>query len=136
MTRHILAIFWLVAAAGATVVAQTEPVLNAINMPKYPALAYQARVEGTVKLTFTLAANVGEPKNVVVVSGPPMLTEAALENLQTWKFENPYAVERKYETTFRYQLGMEVPFPGSPTVTFKSFYQVDIVADVPQKGVE
>jgi hypothetical protein len=33
-----------------------------------------------------------------------MLKGAAIDNARTWKFENPYAVERKYETTFRYRL--------------------------------
>jgi hypothetical protein len=42
--------------------AQTEPALVTVNMPKYPPLARQARIEGVVKLTFTLSANAGEPK--------------------------------------------------------------------------
>ena len=99
-------------------------------------LARQARIEGVVKLTFTLSANSKEPTNIEVVSGHPMLKGAAIDNVKTWKFENPYAVERKYETTFRYRLSsIEVPLPRSATVTFESFHQVDLVADVAQATV-
>ena len=46
-------------------------------------------------------------------------------------FENPYAVDRKYETTFRYKLsGIEVPKPRRLTVTFESFEHVEILSDI------
>jgi TonB family protein len=74
--------------------AQTdEPELVSANMPIYPALARQARIEGTVKVTFTLSANSGEPANVEVVSGHPVLKGAAVENVKTWHLRNPYAVD-------------------------------------------
>ncbi len=119
-----------IAAAAA---AQTEPVLSTANIPKYPPLACQARVEGVVKLTFTLAAHSDEPTNVEVVSGHSLLKAAATENIKSWRFENPYAVERKYETTFTYRLsGKELP--GSAvkrlTISLESFHQVEIVTDV------
>ena len=89
-----------------------------------------------MKLTFTLSANSGEPANIEVVSGHPMLKGAAIDSVITWKFENPYAVERKYETTFRYRLsGVEVPSPRSATITFESFHEVDLVTDVAQPTV-
>jgi hypothetical protein len=50
-----------------------------------------------VTLTFTLAAHASEPTNIGVVSGHPLLNGATLENVKTWRFDNPYAVERKYE---------------------------------------
>ena len=60
-----------------------------------------------------------------------MLKSAVVENVKTWKFENPYAVERKYETTFVYKLsGVEVPLPKKCTVTFDSYHQVELVSDV------
>jgi len=113
--------------------AQTEPVLTSANVPMYPQLAAQGRVQGVVKLTFTLAARAAEPTNVEVVSGHPMLKGAALENVKTWKFANPYAVERKYETTLEYRLsGREVASGESRklTVTLESFRKMEIVTDV------
>ena len=58
--------------------AQTdEPALLSANIPFYPPLARQARVYGTVKVTFTLPANAGEPVDVEAASGHPMLKPAA-----------------------------------------------------------
>jgi TonB family protein len=137
MTSRIVTLLSLVVAVFCiTLAAQTEPTLIAVNMPKYPPLACQARIEGVVKLTFTLSANGGQPTNVEVLSGHPMLKGAAVDNVKTWKFDNPHAVERKYETTFRYRLsGVEVPAPTSAVVTFQSFHQVDLVTDVAQPSV-
>jgi TonB family protein len=115
--------------------AQTEPKLVTVNMPTYPPLARQARIEGMVKLTFTLPANAKEPASIEVVSGHPALNGAAIESVKSWRFENPYAVERKYETTFRYQLsGVEV-LHAETTVTFKSFHQVELVTDLAEPTV-
>jgi hypothetical protein len=80
-------------------------------------------VYGTVKLTFTLPANAGEPVNVEASSGHPMLKPAAVENVKTWRFRNPYAVERKYETVLDYRLLETEPHH----VTFESFHHVEIV---------
>lgn len=111
-----------------------EPTLITANIPKYPPLARQARVEGVVKLTFTLPANTGIPAKVEVLSGHPMLKTGAIENVKTWKFANNYAVDRKYETTFRYHLsGVEVATPTQCKVTFDSFHQVEVVADPVQE---
>ncbi len=108
--------------------AQSEPSLIAVNMPTYPPLARQARIAGVVRLTFVLSGNDGEPTNVEVVSGHPMLKDAAVENVKTWKFNSSYACG-KYQTTFRYR------FSGAEgthsVVTFHTFHQVDVVADAP-----
>jgi TonB family protein len=130
-TRIVKQYCYFVAVFCLTMAAQTEPTLSTLNMPKYPTLARQARIEGVVKLTFTLSAKGGEPANIEVVSGHPLLNDAAIANVKTWKFENPYAVECKYETKFRYRLsGLEVALPKSATVTFESFHQVELVTDV------
>lgn len=137
MTGRIIKLLCFVLAVFCiTTAAQTEPTLVTVNIPKYPPLACQARVAGEVKLTFTLPANSTQPTNIEVVSGHPMLKWGAIDNVRTWKFENPYSVDRKYETTFRYRLsGVEVPLPKTATVTFESFHQVDLVTDVPQPVV-
>ena len=110
-----------------TMAAQDEPVLVSANIPKHPPLACQARIEGSVKLSFTLAANAAEPTNVEVVSGQVILKGAAAENVKTWRFHNPYAVERKYETTFDYRL----PSSGPQKVIFESFNRVEVATCLP-----
>jgi hypothetical protein len=79
-----------------------------------------------VKVTFTLPAHAGEPANVEAASGHPLLKAASVENVKTWHFRNPYAAERKYETTFRYRLTK-----GRKKVTFESFHDVEIVIPEP-----
>jgi len=115
ITMHILPIAGLVAVASVCVAAQTEPVLKSANMPPHPPLARQARLEGVVKVTFVLPANADAPNSVEAISGHPMLNDAAVDNVKTWRFENPNAVDRKYETILRYKLsGVEgsQPQPG------------------------
>ena len=125
-------LIFLVTAISIAAVAQTEPSLLSANIPKYPPLACQARIEGVVRLTFTLPAKGLQPTKVEVVSGHPMLKDATVENVKTWRFEqNPYAVERNYETTFKYRLsGAEVAGERKVSVTFESFREVEVVTDV------
>lgn len=61
--------------------------------PAYPAAASEANVEGEV----TVNALVGKDGNVLsatVVSGPPLLREAALKAVEQWQF-HPYLVSGK-----------------------------------------
>jgi TonB family protein len=132
MTSRTCFVICFIAAVTVTVAGQTEPVLTSVNIPKYPPLACQARIEGVVKLTFTLPGNGAQPTNVEVVSGHPMLKGAAAENLKTWRFENPYAVDRKYETTFKYRLSRaEVVGETKAEVIFESFHGVEVVTGEP-----
>src|SRR5437879_3859329 len=98
MASRISIILCFVGAVCIAMAAQTEPELMSANITRYPPLARQARIEGIVKVTFTLPANAEEPANVEAASGHPMLKGAAVENVKTWHFRNPYAIERKYET--------------------------------------
>jgi periplasmic protein TonB len=56
--------------------------------PEYPALARQARVEGTVVLQATIGKD-GTVQNLRLVSGHPMLTQAAIQAVKQWMYK-PY----------------------------------------------
>jgi Gram-negative bacterial TonB protein C-terminal len=127
MLIRICTVLYFAAAIPITMTAQSEPALVSANIPRHPPLACQARIEGSVKLTFSLKANASEPTDVEVVSGHPMLKSAAVENVKTWHFQNPYAAERKYETIFDYRL----PLSGPQKVTFESFHRVEISTCLP-----
>ena len=76
--------------------------------------------------------NGNEPTQVEVVSGPLLFKASALENVKTWRFRNPYTVDRNYETIFTYRLsGRELAVGETKrlTVTLESFHSVEIVTD-------
>ena len=54
--------------------------------PVYPALARQARVAGTVRLTAIIGRD-GSIRNLQVLSGHPLLTPAALEAVKQWRYQ-------------------------------------------------
>jgi protein TonB len=61
---------------------------NLINAPKpsYPQLAKAARVQGTIKLQAVIAID-GSIKNLRVISGPPLLVNAALDAVRRWQYK-------------------------------------------------
>ena len=87
--------------------------------PTYPPLARQARVQGTVVLRALIAKD-GSMEDLTVVSGHPMLVQAALDAVKQWRYK-PYLVDGKpveVETTINvnFQLS-EVPpeeWPSEP----------------------
>ena len=109
---------------------QSEPVLAALNMPHYPWLARQTRVEGVIKVAFTLQSGAKEPTKLEVVSASTpaarnLLKTAAVENVKTWRFEWPSqsgdAVEYRYVTTFNFQIAGD-----DEAVSFQSFHHVTV----------
>jgi len=70
------------------------------TQPPYPSIAKAARVSGTVVLQATISES-GAVEELKVVSGPPLLQQAALETVRTWLYK-PYVVNKepvKVETT-------------------------------------
>lgn len=73
--------------------------------PKYPPLARQTHTQGTVVIEAVLdeSGNVVEMK---IVSGPPLLVQAALDAVKQWKYEptylndQPVAVQMNVSVTF------------------------------------
>ena len=58
------------------------------TVPQYPAIAKAARISGTVVLQATISKE-GTITGLRVVSGPPMLQQAALSAVRTWRYK-PY----------------------------------------------
>lgn len=61
------------------------------TVPNYPPIAKAARVSGTVVLRATISKS-GAVRELVVVSGPAMLQQAALDAVKTWQY-TPYTVD-------------------------------------------
>jgi protein TonB len=64
---------------------QAAKLITQVN-PVYPALARQARVAGTVRLTAIIGRD-GAIRNLEVLSGHPLLTPSALEAVKKWRYQ-------------------------------------------------
>lgn len=94
----------LPAPGGTASPPQCEALLVKFDAPLYPQIARVAHIEGELVLTVVLNRD-GTVKSAVVVSGPPLLAEAALLSAKQSQFEcrtcdeSSPSVELKY--TFR-----------------------------------
>jgi periplasmic protein TonB len=71
--------------AGGLLIQSTSPV--------YPDIAQRAHITGTVVLRATISKT-GMVQNLRVVSGPAMLTQAALDAVRTWRYK-PYKLDNE-----------------------------------------
>jgi len=63
-----------------------EPRIIKVSAPVYPPIASKARVSGTVVMEAILTED-GTVDKIRVISGHPLLVEAAMECLKHWKYE-------------------------------------------------
>lgn len=127
----------LVVVCGLSAIAQNlpQPVLKAAPLPVYPPLAAQARIEGTVRVSFVLN-EAGDVVEAEALSGDPMLTPSTLENVKAWHFSLPknlFRTEWKYQTEFVYRLsGREIDGAQKRklTISLSSFERIEITTDV------
>jgi TonB family protein len=61
-------------------------------VPVYPAAAAASHVQGEVKLSADVDRN-GNVASVRVISGPPLLRDAAIDAVQRWRYR-PYLSSR------------------------------------------
>jgi TonB family protein len=64
--------------------------------PKYPAMAMQARISGTVRLELSVDPNSGEVRDIKVLLGHPIFLSTVMEAVRQWKFV-PDELRRKVE---------------------------------------
>ncbi len=63
-----------------------QPEIIKLVKPIYPPEAIKARIEGVVVLEATVTER-GDVADIKVISGPPMLTPAAIKAVEEWKYE-------------------------------------------------
>lgn len=75
--------------------------------PNYPALAREARIQGTVELRAIISKS-GAIENLVVVRGHPMLVKSAIEAVRQWRYRpyllNGEPIEVETEVTVNFVL--------------------------------
>ena len=83
-----------------------EPRLVVSSSPNYPAVAKQTGVEGEVTVSAVIDI-AGKLTSMKVISGSPLLQQAALESLRNWKYEpallndRPVPVQTSITVKFR-----------------------------------
>jgi len=78
----------------------SRPSVVSAQVPFYPEILQKAHIDGLVELRITTDGT--RPSSVVRVSGQPMLSDAAIENVKTWVFERHEPMA--FQATFRYRL--------------------------------
>ena len=108
-----------------------EPILQSGQMPKYPAIALLARIEGEVRVAFVLNEK-DEVDSVEVKSGHPMLKEATADIVKSGKFKLPNLFRTEVRHDFKYHLsGKELQSNESAklTIIVDSFHRIDVMSD-------
>lgn len=76
------------------------------EVPQYPAIARQARVQGNVKLGLDVSPT-GEVTSVKVISGHPLLNQTAIDNIKLWRFhcdDCAYGQAFEHEIVFGFRI--------------------------------
>ena len=132
LIRVVIVVVFLLFATGYT----QEPAdtyITWLQMPCYPPLAREARVQGTVKVKVAVAGD-GTVASAEPIEGNPMLRAAAVANIQTWKFgagESQDLSRLRTTVAFEYKLEDESDWERcAARVVFDSFNKVTVVAHV------
>jgi TonB family protein len=80
--------------------AETEQMVSRPVEPSYPMLAKQMKVQGAVVLR-ALIGRSGNIEDLHVLSGPAILSSAAMEAVKQWRFKPYFQNERAVETEAR-----------------------------------
>ena len=104
----------LLLTASVLASSQAQPVLTAASLPFYPPVARLSRVEGKVVVSMTITPD-GRVEDVEAVSGPRILSDSAVENVKSWKFQAPGTAMRR-EVTFVYRIARKPAIYDFPYV--------------------
>jgi TonB family protein len=93
-------------SAVSTNISQVEVVMTKITKPLYPPIARQTRITGDVELMLEIKED-GNVQSAIVVSGHPLLKQAALDSAQRSQFEcrNCGHGVQSYRLFYSFQLG-------------------------------
>jgi TonB family protein len=106
---RLFALVVLASSAFAQSLPTAKVIVVKLSVPKYPPLALQARIQGTVELNVEVRPD-GSIESAHLVSGHPILKPAAVESAQTTKFECKECPEplTPYRMIYKFELGEAV----------------------------
>jgi TonB family protein len=73
--------------------------------PRFPPLALQARIQGDVRLRIRVEIQTGDVQVLEVISGHPLLVDAALAAVRQWQFQPDADLQKTYEVGLKFDLG-------------------------------
>jgi TonB family protein len=111
----------LITAAG------QEQRIVSLEMPAYPPLARQARVQGLVTIEIEVDKD-GVVSLANLVDGHPLLKAEAMQNVRTWKFRADAPLKTTVVFDFRMR---DEPAQPSVRVVFDSYRRVEITTNPP-----
>jgi len=86
MTRLKQSVICAVLLIGSASAADLERKVVVRKEPEYPTIAANMNLHGTVKLKIWINAD-GTVRRLEYIGGHPLLAEAALEAVKTWKYQ-------------------------------------------------
>jgi len=105
-----------------------SPVVNSAQMPLYPVLARQARIEGTVQVKVTTDGT--SVTNITASGANRILLDAAEQNVRTWQLYRHKP--QTFTVTFVYKLeSPEVYGFVNPTVLLELPNRVEVRSKMP-----
>jgi len=122
---------------------QKPPLVTAASVPIYPRTPLLAHIQGVVKIR---VATDGEKISALKAEGgPPMLAQAAEENIETWKFE-PHKPST-FLVTFEYRIEeppgciidngtVVLHLPVDVQISARAVQTCDPASDLPHKKSE
>jgi|SRR5208282_4494393 len=130
-------------SADSQKVEQESPVVAAASVPLYPRTALLAHIQGVVKIR--VATDGRKTSTLKVESGPPMLVQAAEENIRTWQFEEHKPT--KFLVTFEYRIEepagcnfdnatVVLHMPLEVQISAKGVHTCDPASDIPHTKSE
>lgn len=123
-------LFFAITVMTALSMSQTShyPVVTSGEMPIYPLLARQARIQAEVQLRVTTDGS--RPVSVTIESGQPMLAKAAQENVKTWAFlkHEPTSFETHFSYTLTESASCDPALPENGRVLLELPGRVEITA--------
>jgi TonB family protein len=73
------------------------------QLPKYPPLARQTRIQGEVRLVATVDVQSGFVREVKILSGNPLLTQSAISAVKGWQFRQSNPPEDSVEISMKFE---------------------------------
>ena len=127
-----LFLFFSTLASAAT---SNPPCLASLDAPNYPQLAKTARIQGAVVLKIKINEQ-GNVTSATSVSGHPILKDAAIANVRTWRFTQP-ADGKPVEMEVTYKYIIDEAGRGSPCPNFRVYGASNIeIYNVPYPVLE